>query len=125
MKLLVDELWPATLATRLRDRGHDAVAAIERPGLAHQGDDVVFAGAQVERRAVLTENVPDYVPLARDCIERGEAFFGLLLTSNTSFPRGHPRTLGRAVRTLDRLMSERPGERDLLNQIAWLPSSRR
>lgn len=49
---------------------------------------------------------------------------GLVLTSNAAYPRGHPRTLGRAVKALDAYLGEHAGDRDLLNQIAWLPAPR-
>jgi predicted nuclease of predicted toxin-antitoxin system len=122
LKLLIDQMWPVTLATELRDRGHDAIAVVERPELVHCADEIVFGAGRADERAIFTENVPDYLQLARECLSRGDDFHGLLLTSNARYPRGHPRTLGRAVRALDAFLGERPGERDLLNQIAWLPA---
>lgn len=125
MKLLVDEMWPATLAEQLRRRGHDVVAVLEREDLVHAQDEAVFEAARREGRAVFTENVGDYVPLANACLGRGEDHFGLLLTSNSSYPRGHPRTLGRAVRALDHYMAEHSGSDILRNQTDWLPAARR
>jgi predicted nuclease of predicted toxin-antitoxin system len=106
VRLLVDEMWPTTLAVELRRRSHDVVAVRERPDLAHSGDDVVFDHAGKEGRVVFTENVPDFVPLATGALSTGATFPGLLLTSNTTWPRGNPRTLGRVVRALDAFLAE-------------------
>lgn len=120
MKLLIDEMWPATLAEQLRRRGHDAVAVTERPEVAHRSDEVVLDWAHKEGRVVFTENVPDFVPLATDVLASGGTIPGLLLTSNTSWPRGNPRTLGRIVRALDAFLSARPSDKALQGRIEWL-----
>lgn len=124
MKLLVDEMWPAVLAEQLRRRGHDVIAVLEREDLVHAQDEAVFEAARREGRAVFTENVGDYVPLASECLGRGEDHSGLLLTSNNSYPRGHPRTLGRAVHALDRHLAERSDGDALRNRVDWLPATR-
>lgn len=120
MKLLVDEMWPATLAEELRRRGHDAVAVGEGPGLAHRGDDVLFDHAGKEARVVFTENVPDFVPLATGVLSTGGTFPGLLLTSNAAWPRGNPGTLGRVVRALDAFLSAHLSDTALQGRIEWL-----
>lgn len=123
MRLLIDEMWPATLAEELRRRGHDVVAVIERPDLAHRGDDVVLDHAGKEGRVVFTENVPDFVPLATGVLAAGGTFPGLLLTSNAAWPRGNPRTLGRVVRALDTFLAAHPSDTALHGRIEWLPGS--
>lgn len=120
MKLLIDEMWPATLAEELRRRGHDVVAVAERSELAHRGDDVVFDHAGKEGRVVFTENVPDFVPLATGVLSTGGTFPGLLLTSNAAWPRGNPRTLGRVVRALDAFLAAHPSDIALQGRIEWL-----
>lgn len=120
MKLLIDELWPPTLAGELRRRGHDVVAVAERPDLAHQGDDAIFDHAAKEGRVVFTENVPDFVPLATGVPAAGGTFPGLLLTSNAAWPRGSPRTLGRVVRALDAFLAAHPSDAALHGRIEWL-----
>ena len=120
MRLLVDEMWPARLAEQLRGRDHDVVAVAERADLVHQPDPTVFLAAQEERRAIFTENVPDFRPLADACLREGTRFHGLVFTTNMSFPRGHARTLGRAVRALDALLSTHPRVDGLLSRVTWL-----
>jgi predicted nuclease of predicted toxin-antitoxin system len=120
VRLLIDEMWPTTLAEELRRRGHDVVAVTERPDLAHRSDDVIFDHAGKEGRVVFTENVPDFVPLATGLLSTGGAFPGLLLTSNAAWPRGNPRTLGRVVRALDTFLSAHPSDTALQGRIEWL-----
>jgi predicted nuclease of predicted toxin-antitoxin system len=120
VRLLIDEMWPTTLAEELRRRGHDVVAVTERPDLAHRSDDVIFDHACKKDRVVFTENVPDFVPLATSLLSTGGAFPGLLLTSNAAWPRGNPRTLGRVVRALDAFLSAHPSDTALQGRIEWL-----
>jgi predicted nuclease of predicted toxin-antitoxin system len=58
LRLLLDELCPASIAEGLRARGPDAVAIVERPELRNLTDEEVFAAARTERRAVVTETSP-------------------------------------------------------------------
>lgn len=105
MKLLLDEMWPPTLAVQLRSRGHDVAAVGERPDLRGQPDVRVFAAAQTEGRALVTENVIDFRPLAAEALSRGDPHAGLIFTSNRRFPRHDPRTVGRLVAALHVLLS--------------------
>ncbi len=98
-------MWPPGIAIPLRHRGHDVEAVAERPELRGQPDPVVFDIAQTEGRAVVTENVIDYRPLAAVAISRGGSHCGLILTSNRRFPRHDPRTAGRLVTALHELLS--------------------
>ncbi|HET9016643.1 MAG TPA: DUF5615 family PIN-like protein, partial [Thermomicrobiaceae bacterium] len=111
------ELWPPTIAVALRRRGHDVVAVAERAELRGQPDAMTFAVAQAEGRAVLTESVIDFLPLAAERLARGDAHAGLVLTSRRRFPRSDPRTLGRLVNALDALLSSRA---DAVDREYWL-----
>lgn len=106
LRLLIDEMYPAAVAEQLRLRGHDAVAITERKELRALADSAIFDAAQHDRRAVVTENVADYVPLAEDSDQRGRPHHGLVLIDPAKFPRGHQRTIGRLVKALERLMAE-------------------
>lgn len=117
MKLLLDEMWPPDIAIQLRHRGHDVEAVTERPELRGQSDPVVFTVAQAEERAVVTENVIDYRPLAAEAISRGHSHCGLILTSNRRFPRHDSRTLGRLVTDLHELLSR---GLDLRDREYWI-----
>jgi hypothetical protein len=107
---LIDEMYPAAIADQLRRRGHDANAVTERVELRSLSDATIFSIAQEERRALVTENVVDFVPLADATEQRGKLHQGLVLVDPTKFPRGNPRTTGRIVRQLLKLLAEQPGD---------------
>lgn len=108
MKLLLDEMYPAAIAEQLRARGHDTEAVTARAELRSLPDDAVFATAQEERRAVVTENIGDFSTIADTADRRGSAHHGLVLIDPAKYPRGHPRTIGRVVAQLERLLNEHP-----------------
>lgn len=106
MRLLLDEMWPPAVAIALRERGHDVVAVAERPELRGRPDEVIFSEAQAQGRAIVTENVVDYRPLASAALRAGRVPPTLVLTSNRAYPRASRRTPGRLVTALDALLSE-------------------
>lgn len=108
MKLLLDEMYPKAIAEGLRARGHDAVAIVEVPELRNVSDAEVFAAAQREQRAVVTENVPDFVPIANEHDAGGQAHYGLVLVHPSKYPRGNPRVIGEMVAAVDALASRYP-----------------
>jgi Domain of unknown function (DUF5615) len=103
LRLLLDEMYPASTAEGLRARGHDVVAVVERPELRSRSDPDVFAVAQHEGRAVVTENVADCARIAGDYDARRAPHYGLILVHPTTYPRGRPRTVGALVTALDAL----------------------
>jgi hypothetical protein len=119
LRLLLDEMYPAGIAEGLRARGHDAVAVVERPELRNLSDAEVFAAAQRERRAVVTENVADFVPITNAQDARGDAHHGLVLVHARKYPRGDRRSIGAMVTALDALASRYPAD-DPANMREWL-----
>lgn len=105
LRLLLDEMWPPSIAEALRKRGHDVVAVAERPELRGQRDDAIYRAAWAEERALVTENVADFRPLAAADARAGRPHPPLVFTSNRTFPRGNARTAGRLVAALDRLIT--------------------
>lgn len=110
-------MWPPVIAAQLRVRGHDAVAVGERPELRGQSDPLIFAVAQSEGRAILTENVIDYRPLAAALVSQGQHHAGLILTSSRRFPRHDARTVGRLTNALHELLT---AGLDIVNSEYWL-----
>src|SRR5579859_6271102 len=98
-------MWPTAIAEQLRCRGHDVDSVAERPELRGQPDDVIFARAQAENRAIVTENAADYRRIATYRPHGVPAHYGLILTSNRRFPRHDSRTIGRIVSALDDVLS--------------------
>ena len=119
MRLLLDEMYPPGIADGLRARGHDTVAVVERPDLRNMSDAEVFAAAQSEQRTVVTENVPDFVPIANDYDAAGQAHHGLVLVHARKYTRGKPRTIGAMVAALDALASRHPAD-DATSMREWL-----
>jgi hypothetical protein len=110
LRLLIDEMYPGAVAEQLRRRGHDAVAVTERKALRSLADSAIFAEAQTDRRAVVTENVADFVPIAEEADQRGRAHHGLVLIDPAKFLRGQRRTVGRLVKELERLIAQFPDD---------------
>ncbi|MDA0269563.1 MAG: DUF5615 family PIN-like protein [Chloroflexi bacterium] len=104
MKLLLDEMWPPSIARTLRERGHDVIAVAERDDLRSQPDEYIFAAAQVEGRVIVTENVADFRRLAEEFVRLGRTHPGLIYTTNRQFPRADARTPGSLNRALLRLL---------------------
>jgi hypothetical protein len=64
VKLLLDEHYSPAIARQLRTRGHDVMAVAERPDLVGLGDDELLARMAQEQRAIMTDDVKDFLPLA-------------------------------------------------------------
>jgi hypothetical protein len=86
LKLLLDEMYPPSLARALGRAGVDAVTASEL-GLAGRSDYDVFAAAITERRVLLTENVADFARIAGDHLASGRHCPGVLIALSTRFSR--------------------------------------
>ena len=104
LRLLLDEMYPYTIAEQLRARGHDVIAVGERPALRGAPDTAVFAAAQEDQRAIVTDDM-GFRSREAEHRARGELHHGIILTTNRRFPRGRPATVGRLVRSLDRFLS--------------------
>lgn len=109
MRLLLDEMYPATIADELRARGHDAASIHDKDCRWLEGapDAEVFAAALSAGRVIVTENVPDYRRLEAAALARGEGVPGLVFTTNRRFPRGRAGTVGQLVIALEALLEER------------------
>lgn len=108
MKLVLDEMYPPAIAEQLRARKHDVDAVTARPELRALTDTDLFALAQTEQRAVVTENIADFSAIADEYDRRGQPHHGLVLAAHGSYPRGNPRTIGRMVIALERVLRELP-----------------
>lgn len=112
MKLLLDEMYPSLIARELRARGHDVVSVHESPGSGTPDEDVLEHGRS-EGRAVVTENVRDYRPLAEALLAGGESHAGLVFTTDKRWPRGDPGALITALDELVASTSEQPRDEEI------------
>jgi Domain of unknown function (DUF5615) len=119
VRLCLDEHYSVRIAEELRGRGRDVVAVKERSDLIALSDGQLWAVMQGERRALLTENVADFVPLVQQSIAAGEDHWGIVFSSARSMPRGSG-TIGLFVERLDELLQRHPGEDDFRNGVHWL-----
>jgi hypothetical protein len=101
-------MYPAAIAEQLRGRGHDVDAVTARAELRSLPDTDLFAAAQHERRAIVTENIGDFSSIADAADQRRHTHHGLILVDPAKYPRGNRRTIGRLVTQLDRLLQDHP-----------------
>lgn len=116
-------MFPARIARELRAEGYDVIAVQEDSQLRELSDPALFAAAQRLERCVVTENVKDYLPLDAQSHARAEAHWGLVLTTNQSFPRHHDRFIGVLTRALAALLAAHP-EGAAFSAIYWLRPER-
>ncbi len=105
MKLLLDEMWPHSVAEELRRRGHDVVAVTALPDLRGKSDEEIVEAALADGRVIVTENAVDYRPLMAVAGHDGRDFPPLILTNNQGWSRANPRVEGRLVNALDALLT--------------------
>lgn len=104
------------MAAQLRAQGHDVAAVVELINLRTASDRLIFTTAQIEGRAIVTED-PDFRRIAAYALAEGESHHGLVFTNARPFPRGHGSTIGRVLSALSELLSSGV---DLRNREYWL-----
>jgi predicted nuclease of predicted toxin-antitoxin system len=122
VRLLLDEMISATVADQLRARGHDVVAVqdAELEHLRGIDDCVLLDHAARDRRAVVTDNVPDFVRCHQRRLDRNQPHYGLLLFTNDTFPRHrHDAFVGQVLAALERQLTTHAGDDDS-SWIRWL-----
>jgi hypothetical protein len=119
LKLLLDEQFPPDIAARLRERGHDVVAVCERPDLVGSDDEALLGLALAEGRALLTNNVRDFIRIAPRWAGEGRSHHGLVFVSDRTLRRSRD-TIGAYVRALETCLRAHPAEDSLRDQVFWL-----
>ena len=79
MKALLDEQSSPQIAALLRQSGFDVEAVADRPDLVGRSDMVIFEVAAAEDRAVVTNNIKDFRPLAAHWLAQGRVHTDLIL----------------------------------------------
>ncbi|MGA7705321.1 MAG: DUF5615 family PIN-like protein [Solirubrobacteraceae bacterium] len=86
MRLLLDEMYPATLAEALAAAGIGASTVVEL-GLAGRSDPDVFATAVERGFGILTENIGDFAKISAQHLTAGQHHPGILIASSARFSR--------------------------------------
>lgn len=110
-------MFPPAVARAMRELGHDVVAVTELPELASGADSDVFAWAQANARAIVTENVVDFMALDAECRARGNDHPGLLFVLKDGLPRSRAQFVGALTRKLDLWLADH--EQAAPSMIAW------
>ena len=85
--LLLDEMFSDSIAGRLRAKGYDVLSVVADQDLAGLPDGQVLARAALARRALVTANIKDFLPLDSDYRATGRTHAGLILVSTKTFPQ--------------------------------------
>lgn len=118
MKLTLDHHYSRLIAEGLCERGLDAVAAIEA-GWEAEDDEPLLALCVGDQRALLTNNVADFVAIQRRWHGEGRSHHGLVFTSDASVPRAR-KSIGRYLTAIETLMRDHPSIDGLLDRVYWL-----
>jgi len=122
VKLLLDEMYPARLARALRERGADAEGVDERAPLRGLADEELLAVAARERRALVSENVADFMRLYGEWGAAGRRHAGIVIALSSRFsrtPTGYEVLLDSLVELCEHL----PGREALADAVHFLARS--
>ena len=124
MRLLLDEMWTPTIALELRKRDFDVIAITE-PAHASRyagvSDDEVFARAQEDGRAIVTDNIADFEQARRDHESQGQVHHGLLYALNPPFNRHRgERVIGQMVNALAHFLASPDAVHEPFNSPHYL-----
>jgi predicted nuclease of predicted toxin-antitoxin system len=108
VRLLLDEQISGRVAAGLRKRGVDAKGVAEEAALRGLSDSDLFDFAQRDARALVTFNVADFLPIARELPEENRPHAGLILISPHRFKSND---FGGLIAALEALLATPPVDR--------------
>jgi predicted nuclease of predicted toxin-antitoxin system len=79
VRAILDEQLSPQIAVLLRQAGYDVDAVADREDLAGRSDRIILEVACSEGRAVVTNNIKDFRPLAAEWLAQGRVHAGLIL----------------------------------------------
>lgn len=127
MKLLLDEMWTPTIAIELRRRGYDVIAINEEEHASRYAglpDDQVFARAQADGRAVVTDNIGDHEKARVDWEAHGRAHRGVLYALDPPFNRHRGQdVIGQMVKAIEHFLCETRAADEPLGRVHYLRSA--
>jgi hypothetical protein len=124
VRLLLDEMWAPAIALDLRKRHFDVIAINERAHASRYAgipDDQVFARAQRDGRAIVTDNIADYEKARRDWEARGAVHHGVIYALDPPFNRDRgDAVIGEMVRALEHLLASQEATHEPSNRAHYL-----
>ncbi|MHB1431374.1 MAG: DUF5615 family PIN-like protein [Streptosporangiaceae bacterium] len=106
MRALLDEHLSPQIAVLLRKVGYDVDAVADREDLVGRSDRAILEAACREGRAVVTNNVKDFRPLAAEWLAQGRTHAGLILLPST---RARSRnTIAAVAVAIEGILSDHP-----------------
>lgn len=124
MRVILDGMWTPTTAAELRRRHFDVIAVNEP---AHAGryagivDDEVFARAQADGLAIVTDNISDYEKARLDWEAHGAAHHGVIYALNPPFNRHRgDAVIGQMVRALEHFLASPEAAGEPSNRAHYL-----
>jgi len=83
VRAILDEQLSPQIAVLLRKAGYDVDAVADREDLVGRSDRFILEVACAEGRAVVTNNIKDFRPLAAEWLAQGRVHGGLILLPST------------------------------------------
>jgi hypothetical protein len=122
VKLLLDEMYPGHLARTLRERDADAEGVDERSPLRGLSDEELLVVAAREGRAVVSENVADFMRLYGEWGAAERRHSGIVIALSSRFSRT-PAGYEALVNSLAELCAQRPEDGALADAVHFLVRS--
>lgn len=116
-RLLLDEMLSPVVAEQLREKGHDVTALQGDSTGMGLPDTAVLLRATAEKRALVTRNIKDFVPLDAQSRATDNPHRGLVLVSTRTFPEDRS-AIPALIRSLDHLLATSAVE---LGEALFLP----
>lgn len=117
MKVILDEMHAPQIADALAAT-LDVVAVAATPELKGISDEELLTHATSDERAVVTENVADFMPLARQWASEGWPHSGLIFTNPKRFNRANLAYPGNLIAALEEFLEGPPVKGE--SWIRWL-----
>ena len=116
--LLLDEMFSGIIAEQLRAKGHEVLAPVADPAFVGLADEQVLAHATAARRALVTANIKDFIPLDARYRAASQTHAGLILVSAKTFPQD--RTFTAAIISALSALLDQPSQIQP-GQVLFLP----
>jgi predicted nuclease of predicted toxin-antitoxin system len=115
VRLLLDEQHSPRVAEALRKAGFDVVSAGEDDNTRNISDADLLSLAAREGRALVTENVKDFAPLAVQWAREGRPHAGIIFSHPEKFNRARSSYPASLIRALEEFLA-----RGLVKGESWI-----